>query len=168
RVSRRSEHNRLEAGYALGLLATVGLLLLLSFHAEARVDTASARERPRLTVDVTGSRWVWTFHYRDQRITEQSGFVGHGALTVPTNQPVRFNLRSSDVIHSFWIPQLDYKRDLIPGTTERVTLDFDRAGWFGGGCAEFCGLHHAEMVFQVHAVTPAQFRAWAASHGGSR
>jgi len=75
------------------------------------------------------------------------------------------HLSTIDVIHAFWIPQLRYKRDLIPGTTESATLLFDRAGSFPGQCAEFCGLRHADMVFTVRAVNPAQFTAWARAGG---
>ena len=168
-AARWHENNRLEAGYAVSLAAVVALLLYLTFSAEHRVDTVSAQERPSLTVDVTGAQWEWTFYYPGYGITARSGTVGRQALVVPTGEAIRFNLSSVDVIHSFWIPELDFKRDAIPGATESVTLSFARAGVFPGQCAEFCGLRHADMVFTVHAVSPAQFRAWAVSGGrGSR
>ncbi len=161
-AARWHENNRLEGGYALVLAAVVAFLLYVSFSAEHQVDTVSAHQRPSLTVDVVGSKWEWTFHYPATSITEYSGTVGHEPLVVPVGEPIRFNLTSADVIHAFWVPELRFKRDLIPGTTESVTLDFDHAGTFGGQCAEFCGLRHADMVFTVRAVSPAQFATWAA------
>jgi cytochrome c oxidase subunit 2 len=161
-AARWHENNPLEGGYALVLAAVVAFLLYVSFSAEHQVDTVSAHEQPRLTVDVTGSKWEWTFRYPASGFSELSGTVGRQPLVVPVDEPIRFNLTSADVIHAFWLPELRFKRDLIPGTTESVTLDFDHAGTFGGQCAEFCGLRHADMVFTVRAVSPAQFATWAA------
>jgi cytochrome c oxidase subunit 2 len=164
-AARWDEHNPLEGGYALILALTVAFLLYLTFTAEHRVDTVSAREAPSVTVDVTGAKWEWTFSYRGYGITQRSGAAGRQPLVVPTGEAVRFNLRTLDVIHAFWIPQLEFKHDLIPGSTQVETLTFTRAGLFQGACAEFCGLRHADMLFNVRAVSPAQFRAWAASGG---
>jgi cytochrome c oxidase subunit 2 len=160
-AARWHENNPLEAGYVLVLVLTVAFLLYVTFAAEHKVDTVSARERPSVTVDVTGSKWEWTFRYPAYGVTERSGAVGRQPLVVPTDEAVRFNLTSADVIHSFWVPELRFKRDLIPGATEGVTLDFDHAGTFDGQCAEFCGLRHADMVFTVRALPPSQFLAWA-------
>ena len=164
-VSRRSENNPLEAAYAGFLALVVVFLLYLTFTAEHQVDTVSAAERPSLVVQVTGAQWEWSFGYPAYGITQRSGTVGHQPLVVPTGEAVRFDLSSQDVIHSFWIPELDFKRDLIPGATEHVTLTFPRSGVFEGQCAEFCGLRHADMVFTVRAVSPAAFASWARSGG---
>jgi cytochrome c oxidase subunit 2 len=164
-AARWHENNRLEGGYAIVLTCVVAFLLYLTYTAEHRVDTVSARERPSVTVDVTGSKWEWTFHYRDHGITRRSGTIGRQLLVVPTGQAVRFNLSTVDVIHAFWVPAVRFKRDLIPGATESVTLVFPDAGTFQGQCAEFCGLRHADMVFSVRAVAPAAFAAWARSGG---
>jgi cytochrome c oxidase subunit 2 len=165
RAARWHEHNPLEGGYALILALTVAFLLYLTFTAEHHVDTVSVHRTPRLTVDVTAAKWEWTFYYPAYGITRQSGTVGRQPLVVPTNEAVRFNLVSPDVIHAFWIPRLRYKHDAIPGSTQVIMLDFSRAGVFAGQCAEFCGLRHADMVFSVHAVSPARFAAWAGSRG---
>lgn len=164
-VSRRSENNPVEAAYAGFLALVVVFLLYLTFTAEHRVDTVAAAERPALVVHVTGAQWEWSFGYPAYGITQRSGTVGHQPLVVPTGEAVRFDLSSQDVIHSFWIPELDFKRDLIPGATEHVTLTFSRSGVFKGQCAEFCGLRHADMVFTVRAVSPAAFATWARSGG---
>jgi cytochrome c oxidase subunit 2 len=165
RAARWHEHNRIEGGYALGLALVVGFLLYLTFTAEHRVDTVANHERSSFTVDVTAAKWEWSFSYPAYGITQRSGTVGRQPLVVPTGQAVRFNLRSLDVIHAFWIPAVDYKHDAIPGSTQAFTLTFAKAGLFQGECAEFCGLRHSDMVFNVRAVSPAQFGAWARSGG---
>ena len=164
-ASRRHEANTLEISYALLLTCVAAFLLYVTFSAEHKIDTATARERPAVTIDVIASRWEWTFHYPDGNITQVSGAVEHQPLVVPTGVPVRFRIDSRDVIHSFWIPQLDFKHDAIPGSTQIVTLDFDRTGHFSGSCAEYCGLLHSDMVFTADAVTQAHFRAWVRSGG---
>lgn len=167
RPARWHEANRLELSYAVVLTCAAVVLLAVTFTAEHREDVAFAHERPALTIDVTASRWEWFFHYPRYGITHQSGAVGRQPLVVPINEPVRFELRSVDVIHSFWIPQLYFKRDAIPGAVEKIVLDFNRAGTFSGSCAEFCGLYHTEMVFTVRALSDRMFAAWAAGGGRS-
>ena len=167
-AARWHEHNRLEGGYALLLALVVAFLLYLTFSAEHRVDTVANHERPSLTVDATAAKWEWTFSYPAYGITQRSGTVGRQPLVVPTGAAVRFDLRSLDVIHAFWIPAVDYKHDAIPGSTQVFTLTFTEPGLFQGLCAEFCGLRHSDMLFNVRAVPPAQFAAWARSGGKLR
>ncbi len=164
-AARWHENNRLEGSYAVLLALVVAFLLYITFTAEHKVDTVANRERPALTVAVTGSKWEWAFSYPAYGITRYSGTVGHQTLVVPTSAAIRFELRSVDVIHSLWVPELRYKHDLIPGSVQTATLTFGQAGVFAGQCAEFCGLRHADMLFTVDAVSPAAFRAWAASGG---
>jgi cytochrome c oxidase subunit II len=168
RAARWHEHNPLEGTYAAILALTVAFLLYLTFTAEHRVDTVANRQRPALTIDVTAAKWEWTFFYRRYGITVRSGTVGREPLVVPTNVPVRFNLRSLDVIHAFWIPHTRYKHDVIPGSTQVATLAFGQAGLFQAACAEFCGLRHSDMLFNVRAVSLAEFNAWAARGGRGR
>lgn len=165
RAARWSENNPLEGTYALVLTGVVAFLLYLTFSAEHETDTVANQERPAVTIDVTSSKWEWTFSYVKQGITLRSGTVGRQLVVVPTNEAIRLNLTSSDVIHAFWVPELRYKHDLFPGNTQVTTVTFTRAGRFQGQCAEFCGLRHADMVFTIDAVTPAQFARWAASGG---
>jgi cytochrome c oxidase subunit 2 len=84
---------------------------------------------------------------------------------VPQGEAVRFNLTSVDVIHGFWIPEVRFKRDVFPSTTQSVTLVFPRAGSFQGQCSQFCGLRHADMLFDVRVVAPSAFVSWARSGG---
>jgi cytochrome c oxidase subunit 2 len=168
-AARWHESNRLEATYAVLLALIVAFLLYLTFAAEHRVDNVSAQERPSVVVDVTGAKWEWQFTYPAFGITLHSGAVGRQDLVVPVDEPIRFNLASQDVIHSFWVPELRFKRDLIPGGVEHVTLAFDQRGSFEAQCAEFCGLQHADMVFTVRVLSPAGFAAWARGQAhGSR
>jgi cytochrome c oxidase subunit 2 len=164
-AARWHENNAAEGTYAVVLVLTIAFLLWLTFSAEHRVDTVANRQKPSLTINVTGTKWEWTFYYPAYRITIRSGTTGDNAFVVPTNEPIRFTLTSQDVIHAFWIPELDYKHDLIPGRTQAQTLTFPHAGHFGAQCAEFCGLRHADMVFKVVAVNPSQFQAWARGGG---
>ncbi len=171
RPSRRHEANRLEGSYVVLLTLVASFLLYITFTAlhQDNLIVASARasshERPAVTIDVTASRWEWTFTYPGHGITHRSGAVGQEPLVVPTNVPVRIELRSEDVIHSFWVPQLAFKHDAIPGSVQTLTLDFDRSGSFSGSCAEYCGLLHAYMVFTVEAMPLGRFDTWLRTGG---
>lgn len=116
---------------------------------------ASAPPGDALTIEVIARQWWWDFHYR----------AGGGARTsnqihIPVGRPVRFELRSVDVIHSFWIPNLHGKMDAVPGRINTIWMQADRPGSFRGQCAEFCGLQHALMAFTVVAEPEADFERW--------
>lgn len=164
RAARWHEHNPIEGTYAVLLACVAAFLLYLTFSAEHKVDTVANRQPAAVVVDVTGSKWEWTFTYPAYHFSVRSGTVGRQPLVVPAGQAVRFRISSIDVIHSFWIPALRYKHDAIPGSVQIVTLTF-APGVFPGQCAEFCGLRHSDMVFVTHAVSPAAFAAWARSRG---
>jgi cytochrome c oxidase subunit II len=162
------ENNPLEAGYAVLLTLVVAFLLYLTFLHEHRVDTVANRQTPSLTIDVTGARWEWEFAYPRYGIVERSGFVDNQPLVVPVDEAIRFNLTSLDVIHGFWVPELEFKHDLFPGKVQWQVLTFTRTGTFPGQCAVFCGLRHPEMVFTVRALTPGAFAAWVRARTGGR
>ena len=165
RAARWHENNPLEATYALVLLGVVVFLLYLTFRAEHRVDTVAGEERPQLEVNVIGAKWEWHFNYPAYGINRYSGMDGHETLVVPTNEAIRFHLVSLDVIHEFWVPELRYKHDLIPGYPQYMTLTFSQRGIFPGQCAELCGEYHSRMIFTVDAVSASEFNAWAHSEG---
>lgn len=165
RAARWHENHLAEGTYAVVLVGIVAFLLWETFTAEHKVDVVSNQERGGVTIEVTGSRWEWTFRYPKYHITVRSGQAGMGTFVVPTNQPVHFFLTSVDVIHAFWIPALRYKHDNFPGSNQEVTLTFTNGGLFPGQCAEYCGFGHSEMVFNARAVSGARFAAWAASGG---
>jgi cytochrome c oxidase subunit 2 len=113
-----------------------------------------------VTVDAIGHQWWWDFQYRDVSPTE---FVSTpNELHVPLGQPVVVKAMSRDVIHSFWVPNLHGKRDLIPGQVTQTWISADRPGVYRGLCAEFCGHQHAKMAFTVVVEPLAKFKAWIA------
>jgi cytochrome c oxidase subunit 2 len=110
-----------------------------------------------LTVDVVGHQWWWEVRYPEQRI------VTANEVHIPSGQPVLIRLTTDDVIHSFWVPQLTGKLDLISGRVNHLTVEADHPGVYRGQCAEFCGLQHALMIFYVVAHSPADFSTWVAN-----
>jgi cytochrome c oxidase subunit II len=148
---------------------TVTLLVLLG----ASVTTGRALEslpsgsaepggnlRP-LTIEIIGRQWWWEVRYLDPNPSLQ--ITDANEIHLPIGRPVLIRGTSRDVIHSFWVPNLHGKRDLIPGYWTGVWLRADRPGVFRGQCAEFCGLQHAHMALQVVAEPPAAFAAWVAA-----
>ena len=114
-----------------------------------------------MTVDVTGFQWQWTFDYQDQGTVSFTGAGKNGPeMVLPVNETVHIRLHAQDVIHSFYVPQFFYKKDVDPRSHQRVRGQHHEAGTYGGQCAEFCGLSHADMYFTVRAVTAAEFDAW--------
>jgi cytochrome c oxidase subunit II len=112
-----------------------------------------------LHVRVTAHQWWWSLEYDDPEASRI--FTTANELHVPVGRPVILTLQSDDVIHSFWVPNLAGKKDLIPGRTAQLQFRADRAGTYRGQCAEFCGAQHARMAFLVVAEDPAAFDAWA-------
>jgi cytochrome c oxidase subunit 2 len=156
----RDEAPRLELLYAAVLAVIVAVLLTLTFRTQDRVDAVSPR--PGMKVNVTAAKWNWRFNYPAQRITRIAGQTRPTPLVVPSDTTVRFTLTSLDVIHSFWIPEVRFKRDAFPKRTTQFDLVFDEPGFYSGQCAEFCGLRHSDMRFSVDVRTPEDFASWAA------
>jgi cytochrome c oxidase subunit 2 len=111
-----------------------------------------------LQVRVTGHQWWWEVQYRDS--SPQKWATTANEIHVPVGRPVVFELRSTDVIHSLWPPNLNGKRDLIPGNENSIWFQADSAGVYRGQCAEFCGHQHAKMAFLIVAEPPDSFAAW--------
>ena len=106
---------------------------------------------------MTGHDWWWEVRYPDQ------GIVSANEIHVPVGRPVRLRLTSADVIHSFWVPQLTVKTDLIPGQTNTTWIQASNPGTYRGQCAEYCGLQHAKMAILVIADPPDAFARWLAN-----
>jgi cytochrome c oxidase subunit 2 len=126
------------------------------------VQTMGAVAAPRqaasdLNLLVIGHRWWWEFDYPDL------GIVTANELHIPAGTNVQITLESVDVIHSFWIPQLAGKTDVVPGQTNTMWLSASQPGEFLGQCAEFCGTEHALMRIKVVVDSPADFQAWVAN-----
>jgi cytochrome c oxidase subunit 2 len=162
--SQRKENNPLEIGYALVLLLVVAFLVYETFTTEDRTDAVA--KSPGLEVKATAGQWNWRFSYPAYGITAQQSPTSHAVLRVPTNTIVHFTGTSTDVIHAFYVPGRRFKRDLFPRRNSSFDLVWDEPGRFRGECAEFCGLLHSHMDFDVVAMQPAAFRAWAQSHRG--
>ena len=106
-----------------------------------------------LQIKVIAHQWWWEFQYPD-------GLKTSNEMHIPIDRPIRLELESGDIIHSFWVPQLGGKRDVVPGQINELTFIANTAGMFPGQCAEFCGLSHANMRFRVFVDTPENFAAW--------
>lgn len=122
--------------------------------------TAMPAPAAKLTLEVTAAQWWWRVRYRDADVP--GVFTTANELHIPVGRPVRIELTSEDVIHSFWIPQLAGKIDAIPGRTNILWLQADRPGTYRGQCGEFCGAEHARMAMVVVADTPDDYAAWRA------
>ncbi len=133
-------------------IAVLGTLSVIAI----RAMRAENRRAPVATIHVTGHQWWWQLDYE----IGGARFRGANELHVPVGRPVRLLLTSADVIHSFWVPRLDGKMDLVPGDTNDLRLDVRRAGSYGGACAEFCGMQHAHMAITVVAEDSAAFATW--------
>jgi cytochrome c oxidase subunit 2 len=111
-----------------------------------------------LTVAVRGQQWWWELNYLDP--DPSRSFKSANEIHIPVGRNVRLQLDSADVIHSFWVPSLAGKLDLIPGRKNELTIRAERAGIYRGQCAEFCGVQHTHMSVSVIAQEPAEFDAW--------
>ncbi len=143
---------------AWALLIFIGLAVLIG--ASFLVDRSFARDAAGSpTVRVTGQQWWWRIQYR---LPSGVWIETANELHLPVNRPTRVEILSSDVIHSFWIPNLSGKIDMIPGRANAITLTPRRLGWVRGQCAEFCGLQHAQMALDVKVESDADYAAWLA------
>ncbi len=149
------------AGSALGLEVawTVGpalVILMISIPTVRTVFRSQPAVAPKgaLEIDVTAHQWWWEFHYAG------SGVAIGNELHIPAGRPIRLRLRSADIIHSFWVPQLGGKRDVVPGQTNELTFVANVPGTYLGQCAEFCGLSHANMRLRVIVDSQADFAKW--------
>jgi len=152
------EHERRLSGRMIGgggvALPLLVLVPLLGFTAFTGATMTPPGERA-LTIEVIGHQFWWEIRYPEQ------GFTTANELVIPAGRPVELRLSTADVIHSFWVPQLNGKMDLIPGQANTLTIQADEPGEYRGQCAEFCGRQHALMALVVVAETPERFAAWA-------
>jgi cytochrome c oxidase subunit 2 len=142
--------------------ATVAILLALLVASIRTGSTLADLEddADALHVRVTGHQWWWEVDYEHD--DPQKSATTANEIHLPVGRTVHLELTSSDVIHSFWVPSLHGKKDLIPGRINRTWLRVDAPGVYRGQCAEFCGLEHARMAITVIAEPPAEFARWIA------
>ena len=156
--SQSPENIPVEIAYTVAPLVVV--IGLFAFTVGTQQEVTALSEDPDVVVDVVGFQWSWQFHYPEEGVTIRSDGVGAPEMVLPVGSTIRFRLRSSDVIHSFWVPRFLVKRDLIPGIDNEIEVEVTEAGEWEGRCAEFCGLDHYRMNFSVAAVEPAAYQAW--------
>ncbi|HEY8550160.1 MAG TPA: cytochrome c oxidase subunit II [Vicinamibacterales bacterium] len=162
---RRPEDDAPEAARRLGwIVAGAAAVTVVTAVALSTVSVVAGRgllspSGPgAITVDVIGHQWWWEFQYHDM---PASGWVSSpNELHIPVGVPVVIKATSRDVIHSFWVPNLSGKRDLVPGMTTHTWIQADVPGGYRGQCAEFCGHQHANMAFLVVAEPMEQFQRW--------
>ncbi|MFB4315639.1 cytochrome c oxidase subunit II [Actinomadura sp. 21ATH] len=162
--------------------------VLFYFTARDQNYVEKVTKDPAVVVDVTGFQWSWQFDYREKDASGQEKTVASvvgtpvdpnvvsGAkpvMTIPANKTVRVRLHANDVIHSFWVPALLYKKDVMPGYTNEFEFTARKLGTYEGRCAELCGVDHSRMLFQLKVVSEADYDKWLAdakakAAGGAR
>jgi cytochrome c oxidase subunit 2 len=160
-----TEEERAEPRWGSSFIAIAGVVIpvivLGSMSVISLRELLDIDSRPStLRIDVVGHMWWWEARY-------PNGAVTANEIHVPVGQTVAVHLSTADVIHSFWVPQLAPKLDMVPGMRNTLTLQADAPGRYRGQCAEFCGLQHAHMAFFVVAQPAAAFDAWMAAQAAA-
>ncbi len=150
---------RLTRGLTAWAVGTAVIVLTLTgFSYAVDRDILALGHRAELTIEVTAKQWWWQVKYDDP--VPNRSFETANEIRLPVGVPVRVVLKSQDVIHSFWVPNLHGKTDLIPGRVNETVIVADREGRYRGQCAEFCGFQHANMALDVVAMPRDRFDAW--------
>lgn len=146
--------------WGVGISAVV-LVICMLFNLRTIAATAISPEADTaLTVHVTAHQWWWELSYQDP--DSHKDFLSANEIHIPVGEKVKILLNSADVIHSFWVPSLAGKMDVIPGQTNVTWVEANKPGVYRGECAVFCGAEHARMEFRVVAQEPKDFKAWQA------
>lgn len=133
-------------------------VFLIASYSSGRSLRLNDPTKNGLSIELTGHQWWWEVRYND--VDASNIFTTANEIHIPVGVPVRFTLYGADVIHSFWVPNLAGKKDLIPGKVSTIWLQADKPGVYRGQCAEYCGLQHAKMALWVVAEPQEQFNAW--------
>jgi len=144
------------------------IAVLFFFTARDESKLLQLKKDPAVKVNVVGRQWSWSFNYGYDAVTHKDGpgpavyEVGTPSdlpvLWLPVNERVRFSLTSTDVIHSFWIPNFLFKLDVVPGRVNQFEVTPTKEGEFIGRCAELCGVDHSRMLFKVKVVSAADYQ----------
>ena len=158
------------------LFTVIPLILVIGFFAFTARDIAAIEaptENPDVKIEVIGKQWSWDFNYVDANVYEsgvQAQFEGQlgvpetlPALYLPVGKTVQIDLSSRDVIHSFWVIDFLYKKDMFPGKTNHMYFTPQVEGTYMGKCAELCGEFHSMMLFQVKVVSQAEYDTYLSS-----
>ena len=157
--SQNANNTALEIAWTVAPLVLVIGLFAVTYRIEAGVEAVASD--PPVRVSVNGFRWGWTFAYAGgPKLTGTSQHPPE--LVLPANEVAEISVTSSDVVHSFWIPDMLFKRDAVPGRISTFDLTPTKPGTYLGRCGEFCGLNHALMTFRVRVVAPDEYDRWRA------
>jgi cytochrome c oxidase subunit II len=157
----------IELFYSVTPFLVIAVLFFYTVKAQTKVD--QIKPNPAVTVDVVAFKWNWQFVYEgaDAKAADGTQVSTTGdsdyipVLVVPTGERIRFVETSKDVIHSFWVPDLLFKRDVFPGNVvNKFEVTIDTPGAYVGRCAELCGTYHSQMNFELRAVSPADYQAF--------
>ena len=169
----------IEILYTVVPFVMIGVLFFFTARDENYIDRLPAH--PNVTINVTGFQFSWSFQYPQYAVNPGKAVCGGGdvcevgvswngdipgntnqlpLLEIPVHKTVRFNLVSTDVIHSFWVIPFEFKRDVVPGHPNHFQVYTTRTSSTIGRCSELCGLYHSRMLFRVKIVPQAQFNTW--------
>jgi cytochrome c oxidase subunit 2 len=162
----------MEVLYTIAPFLVVAVLFYYTAVIQHEVEQTS--ENPDVVVEVVAFKWNWQFNYQDgmgpdaETIASTVGTSDQiPVLVLPTGRTIRFELTATDVVHSFWVPELLFKRDVFPGEGLRnvfeVTIQVDKEGHYVGRCAELCGTYHSMMNFELRAVSPEVYEQYLAA-----
>ena len=146
-------NRRLEIAWTAAPALILAVIFVLTLGAMAEINGAGIA--PAMRITATGHQWWWEFSYDGTRTANE--------LHIPVATPIDLDLASADVIHSFWVPELGPKMDMLPGSTNHLRLFARRTGSFEGQCAEFCGVEHAWMRIRVIVESQSDFETWLAA-----
>jgi cytochrome c oxidase subunit 2 len=140
-------------GICIPITVNVAIFIIANFFVIKQTEAPAATTTP-MTIQVIGRQWFWEIRYPG------TPAVTANEIHIPARTRVNVVATTGDVIHSFWVPQLNRKIDMIPGRRNRILLSSDKPGRYRGQCAEFCGIEHARMAMYVYVQEPAAFRRW--------
>jgi cytochrome c oxidase subunit 2 len=160
----KQTHGRPSLEIGLTILPAV-ILIGVAIPTVGTLMALSKTDDTQCYVNVTGQQWWWEMDYPQQEGCGgiDTAIVTSGQMVIPTNTNVLVRGTSRDVIHSFWIPRLNGKRDMVPGRVQTLRMEANQPGIYTGQCTEFCGLSHANMRMEVVALDPADFEKWKAN-----
>ena len=164
---------KVEVGWTI---APAVILVFVAVYTVSVVFSLEEREPDAVTVDVIGQQWWWEYRYEADELIEaglipdqeydREEIITAAEMMIPATRQMNLEISARDVIHSFWIPRLNGKRDAVPGRTSTLSMQADEPGEFLGNCAEFCGLSHSRMRMSVRAIPDDEFTEWAVSQLG--
>jgi cytochrome c oxidase subunit II len=158
-------HTVFEIAYTIVPILIVIVLFVFTVITENAVDATPAN--PPVTINVTAFQWGWRFDYQGQSVQVIGETTQSPQMVIPTGENVQINLRSTDVIHGFYVPNFNFSRYALPGVLNTFDLNVPNPGVYRGQCTQFCGLYHSLMLFSVKAVSPDQYQQWLSQQQGT-